>query len=201
MASASRKMNHGDGPGCLQDLDALLASDPRHTEQQVVLRSQCEMLSGKCQEGKQRVDAWFAYQMNTPAEQRVRTVEALASMYCRGGNMTDRDRLLAAHYQLTQGAYVSQLSSAECQSAYQTARTLAPKVPPRSADDTPISTLPKSLFHTAASCFARAGDCSAARRAFDESYPQDALVNIKDPKVRQNVLDSSFKSIVPRCAP
>ncbi len=200
-SSASRKMNHGDGPGCLQDLDRLAASDPRQAHQMSMMRGQCEMLSGRCQEGKQRIDAWLSYQQNTPPEQRVRTVEAMAGMYCRGGNMNDRDRLLAAHHQLMQGAYMRQMTSAECQAAYQTARSLMHKVPPRDADDTQISSMPKSLFHTAANCFARAGDCGAARRAFEEGYPQQSLANIKDAKTRKDVLDSTFKSMVPRCKP
>lgn len=201
ISSASRKANHGDGLGCLQDLDRLLAADARHAEQQTILRAQCEMLSGRCLEGKQRIDAWSAYQLNTPAEQRLRFVEAMAGMYCRGGNMTDRDRLLAAHHQLTQGAYITQLSVAECRAAYQTVRSLTSKVPPRSADDDLVSTRAKSVYHTAANCFARAGDCSAARRAFDESFPQESLANVKDAKLRQQVSDEVFKSVARRCVP
>jgi hypothetical protein len=201
LASASKKMHHGDGLGCLQDLDQLLSVAPTHAQQQIALRAQCEMLSGHCQDGKRRIDDWYREQLAMPTEQRLRMTDALASMYCRGGDQTPRDRLLGAQHRLMQGAYSTERSVAECQADYQTARTLAPQVPPRDADDTLVSSIPKSLFHIAANCFARAGDCAAARRAYEESYPADSLDKIKDPKLRQKVLDDTFASVVPRCAP
>jgi len=200
LASAGKKMNHGDGPGCLEDLDRFVAAMPAHGQQQVYLRAQCEMLSGRCQAGKQRIDDWSREQLAMPPEQRLRIVEATAAMYCRGGDMSERDRLLGAQHRLMQGAYVAQRSPAECQADYQTARTLAPRVPPRDADDTVVAAIPKALFHVAANCFARAGDCSAARRVFEESYPQEALAKVKDPKLRQKLMDETYASVVPRCA-
>jgi len=201
LASASRKMNHGDGAGCLQDLDRLQSIAPSHAQLQVMLRAQCEMLTGHCQEGKQRIDSWSRDQLAMPPEQRLRMAESLATIYCRGGNMSDRDKLLAAHYRLSQGAYFNQVSSAECQSDYETVRSLAPKVPPRNADDTSVSSIRKSLYHVAANCFARAGDCAAARRAFDESYPKDALNRIQDPALRKKAMDDTFAVGVTRCKP
>lgn len=199
MSSAARKMNHDDGVGCLSDLDQLVAADPRHDQHTQYMRGQCEMLSGKCQVGKQRIDAYMAYQNNTPVEQRVRIVEAMASMHCRGGDMTDRDRLLSANHRLMQGAYMQTLTSAECAAAHDTARALMKKVPPRDADDTTISNLPKSLYFTAANCFARAGDCKGARRAFEQGFPQDSLAKVKDPAAKQKILDSTFESVVSKC--
>ncbi|HEY0134669.1 MAG TPA: hypothetical protein VGB85_11330, partial [Nannocystis sp.] len=98
--SATRKMNHDDGTGCISDLDAYdrlaprrKSSDPQNTL--AITRAQCMMLAGQCDSGKGLLRG--AYENTAAAkwgpEQLERSVEALASMHCRG-KMSPRDELL-----------------------------------------------------------------------------------------------------------
>lgn len=172
MVSASRKMNFDDGAGCLIDLDRIDAIDPKLGAHQVAIRAQCEMLVGLCQEGKQRIARYYQEQTNMHPERALVTAEAIASMRCRGGDSSDRDRLMRAFFQLSDGAYMNKTTPETCKAALAEARRLIPLVKTRSPDDTQISGGAQALFHTAASCFARAGDCDSAWATYSELFPR-----------------------------
>ena len=200
VASASRKMNHGDGEGCLADLDQVAAADPKMDERLAVTRGQCEMLVGKCAEGKARVQKWYEVETAmTPDRARV-TAEQLGSMRCRGGNSTDRDRLLVALFNLSDGAYMNTRDPAFCRENVQIARDLIPKVPPAGPDDTQISGGAQALFHTAAACYAKAGDCAAALAILRGAVPGRRPRRDPRPGPAQARGRESFESSIPRCA-
>lgn len=198
VASAARKTNFGDGAGCLADLDRVAALDPKLDARLAVSRGQCEMLVGRCQQGKQRVARWYQEETNMHPERAMAVAESLAAMRCREGDSSDRDRLLRAFFDLSDGAYMNKKSPAECQAALAEARTLIPKVKPQGPEDAQISGGAQALFHTAATCLGRAGDCRAAYAAFRELYPD--LSAIKDPAAREQVIRESFASTNTYCA-
>ena len=172
VASAVRKMNHDDGAGCLLDLDRIDALDPQQGARQAAIRGQCEMLVGRCQEGKQRLARYYEAESNMHPERAQITAEAIGSMRCRDGDSSDRDRLMRAFFQLSDGAYVNKTTPETCKAALAEARRLIPLVKTRGPDDTQISGGAQALFHTAASCFARAGDCDLAWSTYNELFPR-----------------------------
>lgn len=200
VATASRKLMHGDGEGCLADLDRIAAIDPKLDARMVVTRGQCEMLVGRCQAGKARVARWYVEESAMHPERAAITAETIGSMRCRDGDSTDRDRLLRAFYELSDGAWMNKKPSAACKAQLDIARRLIPKVPPAGPEDTQISGGAQALFNTAATCFAHAGDCRSARAVYRELFPPKALEAIADPAERDKVVATSFESTVTRCA-
>lgn len=179
VASATRKMNFDDGAGCLVDLDQIHALDPKFDARLAVTRGMCEMLVGRCQEGKQRVARWYQDETNMHPDRAMTTAESLASMRCREGDSSDRDRLLRAYFDLSDGAYMNKKTVANCKAALDVARALIPKVKPQGPEDSQIRDTPKALFHTAATCFGRAGDCKTAMAVYRCSTPTSAASRIR----------------------
>jgi hypothetical protein len=199
--SASRKMMHGDGAGCLADLDRIDALDPVLGKQLLITRAQCRMANGECQQGKQQLVDWYMREQAFTREFAERAAEGIASMRCRGGDATDRDRLLAALFDLSDGAYMNKRDVAFCQDRVAIVESLAPKVKPRDAEDTQISGGIQALFHTSAMCFARAGDCQTAYTYYRRLFPADGLSAIPDPAQRESIVRSSFDSSIALCQP
>ena len=198
VASATRKMNFDDGKGCLADLDKIHALDAKFDARLAVTRGMCEMLVGRCQEGKQRIARWYQEETNMHPERATTTAESLASMRCRDGDSTDRDRLLRAYFDLSDGAYMNKKSVANCKAALDVARALIPKVKPQGPEDAQIRDSPRALFHTAATCFGRAGDCKTALAVYREFYP--SLDTVKDQATRDKIVQDSFDSSIAHCA-
>jgi hypothetical protein len=199
VASATRKTNFGDGVGCLHDLDRVAQLDPKLDARMAVSRGQCEMLVGRCQEGKQRVAKWYETETNMHPERAMVTAEALGGMRCRGGNSSERDQLLRAYFELSDGAYVNKKTVAECFASIATARTLIPRVKPQGPEDGQIAGGAQALFHTAATCLGRAGDCKAAFKIYGELYP--AMPTVTDAAVREKIVRDSFNTSVVHCKP
>jgi hypothetical protein len=208
-ASAGRKAGQGDGKGCLADLDRGKALDgrPRFDSENpespfAHLRAQCLMLAGRCDDGKTRARA--ALQQGAFAqwgpEQIDNTVEAYASMYCRG-RMSDRDALLQSLMELQRGAYVAKKDVRFCDSHYARVKRLRSRVKPKNDDDMKIIHLDRGLLSTVPNCYQRAGDC---RRAWTV-YREVAVVAL--PEVygkmsaaqREESLRQSFEAVVSKC--
>lgn len=199
VAAASRKMNHGDGEGCLADLDKVAALDPKMDERLAVTRGQCEMLVGKCQEGKERIARWYEVETAMTPERAAITAEQLGSMRCRGGNASDRDKVLVALFNLSDGAYMNTREPSFCQQNLDVALDLLPKVTPTAGpDDGPITGGAQALFFTAASCFARAGDCKKAFAVYRDLFPPAGLSAIPEAQ-RTKVIREGFDSSITRC--
>lgn len=194
--SANRKMMHDDGKGCLAELDKLKELDPKLESTLVAIRAQCEMLAGRCQAGKQALTDYYVREMNMSPELAKTSVEAIASMRCRGGDETDRDRLLRALRELTDGAYLSTRS--DCAANLKLVKELLPRVPPNGPDDSQINSSPKALFHTGAACLARAGDCRAAFRVYSDEFPSAGLDKLPE-KERRAIVEKSFRAGIERC--
>jgi hypothetical protein len=199
--SANRKLMHGDGAGCLADLDRVKAIDPKYEAHLTVSRGQCEMANGECKKGKERIIGWYMREQAFTREFAERTTEAIASMRCRGGDASDRDRMLAALFDLSDGAYMNKRDSKFCRDRVAIVESLAPKVKPRDAEDNQISGGLQALFHTSAMCFARAEDCSTAYAYYRRLFPREALDAVQDAKLRESMVRDSFDSSIPLCKP
>jgi hypothetical protein len=193
--AANRKMLHDDGKGCLAELDRLKQLDAKFESTMVSIRAQCEMLVGRCQAGKQALLDYYVREMNMSPEIAKTSVEGIASMRCRGGDETDRDRLLRALRELTDGAYMNTRS--DCAENIARVKQLVPRVPPTGPDDSQVTSSPKALFHTGAACLARAGDCKAAFVVYRDEFPSPmGQLSEKD---RRSVIEKSFRSSIERC--
>jgi hypothetical protein len=200
-ASANRKLMHGDGKGCLADLDRIAASDPKLDAQLLMTRAQCRMAIGECQAGKQQVADYYERELAMTRERAEQMAESLASMRCQGGDASERDRLLAAYFDLSDGAYINKRDVGFCRERVAIIEELAPRVPPRDVEDTQISGGRQALFHTGAMCFARAGDCKAAYDHYRRFFPREGLDAIQDPGTRESIVRDSFDSSIALCKP
>ncbi len=197
LTSANRKFAHKDGPGCLADLDHLTALRPTYATSTVTTRASCEMLAGRCQQGKARLTRYWREEQNMHPERAASTTESMAAMYCRGGDSNERDRLLAAILDLSMGTSETH-TVAQCEASYSTIRQLQPRVKPNGPDDHQVLNASSNLYALAPMCFARAGDCRRARATFTESFPPERLADLA-PAVRITSMQSIFESLVPRC--
>lgn len=197
--SAVKKMSFKDGPGCLADLDELERLSPQLADSFVYTRGLCEMLAGRCQQGKQRVVDYFQGETNMHPDRARASAESVAAMYCQGGDASERDRLLGALQELATAAYSETRAPEQCRATIAAIRSLLPKVRPRDVDDHQIEGAGRSLVALAPGCFARAGDCAAAWQVHRELFPAENLKEVKDAKVREDVLAQTFDAMVPRC--
>lgn len=196
MSSASRKMFHEDGAGCLADLDRVRALDPSLDNQTVFLRAQCEMLTGACQRGKAAISAWFQREQAMSPERANQIAESMAGLRCRGGDSTSVDQLRVAYQDLMTGAHIDPKDARFCRDRLDTVVRLAPTV---GSGDDQLEGSRKALFHTAASCFAKAGDCAAAYAAYRDHFPADGMKSLPAAEV-ERVIRTSFDTSIKECA-
>ena len=187
-ASARLKMNSRDGQGCMTELDQHDKLDPRPIGMSTnsgsylaMLRGQCLMLAGKCDAGKgvYRKALEKAAGASMGPEQLDKGTDAFAGMYCQGGSMSPRDQLQKASTDLSDGAYKTKKTSAECQAAYDTVKHVGPSVKPRDADDADTIKNLANIQTSAPGCFARAGDCDSALRVMRAGMPTQTDATIK----------------------
>ncbi|MBL9106843.1 MAG: hypothetical protein JNL82_38365 [Myxococcales bacterium] len=190
-ADASKKMNHRDGAGCLADLDEVVKLAPRYGRTSTYMRGLCEMLAGRCQQGKQRVGGYLREEMGQHPERAQQAAESMAANYCQGGDASDRDKLLGAYNNLAMAASETH-TPAECGAWVATIKALIPRVKPRDADDYQVRSADKSLPTLAALCYGRAGDCGAAYRSFVGVWTADVKLTEADRR-------AAFESSVERC--
>jgi hypothetical protein len=199
VASATRKLAHGDGKGCLEDLDRIAAIDPQYDKQMLLTRAQCQMAAGECQKGKQQTADYYVEQLAMTRERAEQMAESIGSMHCQGGDASERDRLLAAYFDLSDGAYMNKRDGDFCRERVAVIEELAPKVSARDVEDTQITGNRQALFHTGAMCFARAGDCKAAYAHYRQFFPGEGLAAIPDPGTRESTVRDAFDSGIALC--
>lgn len=205
--AASQKMNARDGKGCLAELDEADKADPKHKSTDgknynSMIRSQCLMLSGKCDAGKSLMrKSWEGMQGASMGPDRIdKTVEALVGLWCQG-EMSPRDAVLTALMQLSQGAWQSKQTVDVCRKHYETVKKLKGQVKPKDDEDMQIINIDASLYHTAAVCIARAGDCKQAYDVWLEALPNKQNYAKMDEAQKQTMLRSNFESMVQKCKP
>lgn len=204
--AATRRFASHDGAGCLAELDEHDRLDTRPMQASrssdsslALLRGECMMLAGQCDAGRQLYRASFGAMQgkNGSPEQTEKVTDAIVGMYCHGANMTPRDQVLTARAELTSGAWMTTKIAAACTAAYQTVWKYRNTVQPRDDDDTMVKDPLSFLLAAAPNCLARAGDCAAAWRVYQdvtaEKFKGQAWI------AKQDVVRSSFDSIAPRC--
>lgn len=205
LEAARERSNARDGKACLAELDKYDKLEPKKQSTDpksgwAYLRGQCLMQAGKCDAGKQLSRKHWEVHGGTQMgpEQIDRTVDAFAGMHCQG-KMAPRDEMLRALMDLQNGAYQTKKEPSFCMDAYKTVRKLNGKVEPRDDEDTQIRDAPKMVYHTAANCLGRAGDCAGAYKVFVEAYPIENLANVKDQATKDTIIKSGFESMVQKC--
>ena len=209
--SAASKQNARDGKGCLKELDAhdqLDAKNKSTDPKSMVsaLRAQCLMLAGQCEAGKllwRRQLEQSAASLMT-AEGRDDTVEAMASTFCQGGDMSQRDQLLAAIRTLQNASSATgKRDQALCQSAYRTFQRLAGKVKPKDETDIMLQegTFDSVRYAMVPGCFARAGECEGAYKVFVDLNGKRFTKGQEAPEQKTRILESAFNSSIRSNAP
>lgn len=207
--AAMAKANANDGKGCLKELDIHDGLNPKQKSSDpaspsAMFRAQCVMRAGKCNAGKEQLrkaaeKAGWSAQFGP--EHVDRTVEAMASMYCQGANMSDRDKVIKARAEITKGAYQATMTVDFCMKQYAVLKKLGPKVKPKDDYDSMVKDTETVVWTGVPACLARAGDCKKARKVYEEALPERVRTAYKDmdPEARKKQLDSGFASSVQVC--
>jgi len=177
--SAKQKSESGDGKGCLDDLNLHDQLDPRPgglstnggSILPAMVRGHCLALTGQCSTSARDLlrKAWEARTPDATAERIDSIVSAELGKYCRAGSgssVDDKTKYSMARNTLTMGGTaVKRVTVAECQGAFDTMMALRTKV--TKADDATVPDKPLVAFGMLGpACFAKAGDCGAAYKAF-----------------------------------
>ena len=212
--SALIKKQARDGKACIVELDQHDANDARPISTSTNpasgkiagLRAECLMLAGQCDAGKALFrKAIAATRADAIPPDRIDILtETMAAQNCSGPGGSDREKYLRAMADLNKGAGTNALGGekktvAECQSAFDTFMKLRTVVKPKDASDHQIPEKPFDAVGIAgANCFAKAGDCATAWKAYktmnDAKGPDDGW-KAKDDKI----LRTTFESVVPIC--
>ncbi len=203
IATGMEKLRSRDGKACLAELDKHDALDKRpqmlstRPESSMALsRSLCLMLAGRCPEGRELAKKSFQANRDVGKEQVPAILDAYTSRYCEGA-LSPRDELIKAWTDLAQKSSMGSPASAECSKSYETVRRLATTVKPRDEDDHMVrGAVAPSLGFVAARCFGRAGDCAAARLAYDDGM---AATRPGAPPLPPAAAQSGFDGVVPSC--
>lgn len=196
-----------DGAGCLASLDehdrrvveTKRSTDPASAV--AIMRAQCLMLGGRCDEGKALARRAFA---NTSVaqfgpEQIERSVDGLVGLYCEG-TLSPRDRLLRVTQDLTIGAYMTAKDPAWCRERIDALKKLSHEVQPRDVDDQQVKSASALLLGAGPSCLARAGDCEGAYALYREQMLQRAPAYAKmPPDQAEKSIREAFEGMNERC--
>jgi hypothetical protein len=206
--AAMAKAAAQDGKGCLAEWDAYDKLDPNHKSTdpknpQALNRSLCLMLAGKCDAGKAlaaKTTATTAIQKMDP-EKIDSHVESLAMIWCQG-EMSERDQLLKAYWELQQAANSGKPEVAHCDKHWAKAKKLLPKIKPKNDDDHIMVSMDYSINTYAPGCYVRAGDCKKAYEAYKQSIPKrlvEAWAGIQDEAQREKLYRDTFESSHKKC--
>jgi hypothetical protein len=206
LREAGLKLNASDGPGCLAALDEhdRLAPKEASTEPSIPgarLRAECLAVAGKCEAGKTLFRRALESSLGTlgSPEMVEGQVRAMASTRCQGASMSVADQMRKAMSTLGKGAF-AKLPLEECVLAYGVARRLQETITPKDQNDWQLADVTGQLRASAPKCFARAGDCEAAWKSYQELQTQYmAEHGIPAPKGNLAQERIEFESIVPQC--
>ncbi len=197
-----------DGKACIKELEA---SDKGNSDvaqlsitagsYSALVRAECVMLSGQCDAGKNQLrKTWTTMNPDQSPEQADAVISSFAGMYCQGDSMSPRDQVIQASQKMMQGS-MTKKDLAYCTQNWETIKKLSATVKPKDEDDN----VAKSALNIpmngnwAAMCFGRAGDCTAAYKAFEDAR----LVQMKgDVSLTERTKANSratFDNYVPSC--
>ncbi|MFO0734290.1 MAG: hypothetical protein U0270_00350 [Labilithrix sp.] len=182
VASSTRKMQLKDGPGCLADLDRLDASGLKAERFNMdMVRATCEMLVGRCDDGRRRYRAWLERSSPQLTPEQLDSGTALASQQsCQGKQRSPIEKIESAKNEAAEGLYRKDVS--RCVAAAKVLLEECPKVAPAEKSDC------LSGADHASECIMKlpGGDCEVGRRArqlYAERHP-----GLTSAEARSNVL-------------
>ena len=202
--SAMRKSQLKDGSGCLMDLDRMDKLDPKAAARgnYDMIRAQCEMLSGKCDQGKKRLRIFM--ERTSPqldAQQLDSSVSMQASMYCGKNQGSPREIAMRARTGMYD-AYRKKKSATACAEIGRALMSALPTWKPADEDEEREKKGAYGMFKDVADCMAQyGGDCAEAAKYYaafanglyqDGERPKHASPNF-DPKKTRDSIIKSFK--------
>jgi hypothetical protein len=156
---ATTALTARDGKTCLQKLDEIATIDASMASSYDMYRGQCEMISGRCEQGLRRLKATKLY-----AEQ---ALEHFKTTYCPASSLSSpKDRLKAIWLQAGTGKTAEQCRAFESQLT---------QVLASFGSEKPDATAVGGAWSTIGSCWVNAGDCTEARRIAGKTVPADKL--------------------------
>ncbi|MEO7095422.1 MAG: hypothetical protein ABI175_19360, partial [Polyangiales bacterium] len=204
--AAVTKSNVKDGPGCLAELDEHDKLDPGalSTNQSSFLpattRGQCLMLAGQCDAGTLLFRKAYSTQYPQVGPDQLDTiVDGYAGINCQGGKLSEKDQLLRARTDLTNGGFdpSKKMSVAGCQTALDTYLKLFKKVKIYGDSDPDFMKALNDVQSAGPMCLAKAGDCAAAFKGF--KAVNDARAATDKIKIPDSMTRTMFDSTIPSC--
>jgi hypothetical protein len=179
--SAMRKMQLKDGPGCLADLDRLDAGGkPMPAQNMEMVRATCEMLVGRCDDGRKRYRAWL--EQSSPGltpEQLDESARFASQQSCQGKQRTPVERVETAKNDASDGIY--RKDADKCAAAAKVLLEECPKIAPTEKNEC------DSGAQYASDCIMKlGGDCELGkktRQLYVERHP-----GLTSPEARAHVL-------------
>jgi len=193
----SRKIAKRDAT-CVGDFDRLGKLAPNTLRRMAFSHGQCLMIAGKCEAGVAMVRKEMLETTEMGPELVERSMDTYTSMYCTGP-LDDRGELLRALTQLQMGGYQENIGIRACTNAAKTVARLKGRVRPKDDEDHQVRTIEDTFGTSAAACFARAGDCGAAWKIFNDEFVTKRFASITDPKLRAETARQTFDSMVEKC--
>jgi hypothetical protein len=168
MQSAVHKEQLRDGNGCLGDLDRATALDPKFESRgnMMMIRAQCEMLAGKCDQGKKRyrIAIVAAAPQLTPA-QIDQAASYQASQLCGSNQGTPAEKAQRAgqdYYKANEGD-----DGPGCEAAAKVIAEQIPKMPTDDKDAKRAKSRAELELKSAVNCMARLStDCPTATKLY-----------------------------------
>ncbi len=192
MQSASHKEQLRDGNGCLTDLDRATALDPKFETRgnMGMIRAQCEMLAGKCDQGKKRyrVAIAAAAPQLTPA-QIDQSASFQASQLCGSNQGTPAEKAQRAGQDVYKAIEAD--DGKACEAAATVLATEIPKMPSDDKDAKRAKITAASSLHNAVNCMAKFNvDCPAASKLYSVYV---ATMYPDSPQKTVDAINKSFK--------
>ncbi len=196
MTAAMYRSKDGDGPGCLKELDAADAADPRRVSTRWMTRSICEFQAGKCVEARARFRKGLD---DAPTQRRMKPDEldtataSMAAQNCPPAKLLPRERFFHDMSALHDAAEAK--DGAFCAEEGLELIHLIDATPRGSQADEQARNVAVSDLHTAAECAAKNGRCNEARVMMHAWWSRLATPASLTPAQ----IDASFESAHPSC--
>jgi serine/threonine-protein kinase len=188
-ATAAQKLLRKD-PSCMADFDAADRLDPAGTPPALEpARAYCEMLAGKCEQGRKRYRAYLV-QTNPASAEGV--VDAVAAQYCPREQLSPGARVLALTNDVN--AAWQKGETTQCVAVGNTLVSMVDAMPDRTGAQQTSRFEAAGALSTAAQCAAKGGRCDDA----STFYRTRMHVLAKQPTPA--AADAAFRAAYPECA-
>jgi hypothetical protein len=192
-AGAAQKMARKD-PSCLADLETADRLDPAGaTPTLESVRAFCEMLAGKCEQGRKRYRDYVVANMPTVQPAGVDSaVDAVASQYCRRDQLTPAERVFALTSDVN--AAWQRGDTRQCVVDGNELLPLVESLPDQTGAQQSTRYQAAAALSTAAQCAAKGGRCDEARTFFRER------MHVVSRQPASAATESQFRAAHPECA-